>query len=56
VPREAELSPALTMIAVLSGVALFGFFGIVVGPVLFILAVTTIQVYADLVGEEPASG
>jgi predicted PurR-regulated permease PerM len=48
VPNDLSLNPALTMIAVFSGLALFGFIGIVVGPVLFILALTTLQVYAKL--------
>lgn len=45
VPKSIELHPAFTMISVLAGVVIFGFIGIVVGPVLFILALTTIEVY-----------
>lgn len=45
VPKSIELHPAFTMISVLAGVVIFGFLGIVVGPVLFILALTTIEVY-----------
>lgn len=45
VPNELSLDPALTMISVFAGLAMFGFLGIVVGPVLFILALTTLQVY-----------
>lgn len=46
VPKDVELHPALTMISVFAGLALFGFLGIVVGPVLLILAISTMQIYA----------
>lgn len=52
VPDDLSLHPALTMIAVFAGLALFGFLGIVVGPVLFILALTTLQVYAKVTSEQ----
>ncbi len=45
VPREARLDPALMLLAVFSGIAMFGFWGIVLGPVLMIIIVTTISVY-----------
>ncbi len=45
VPREARLDPALMLLSVFSGIAMFGFFGIILGPVLMILIVTTISVY-----------
>ena len=45
VPRAARLDPALMLLAVFSGIAMFGFFGIILGPVLMILIVTTISVY-----------
>lgn len=45
VPKEARLDPALMLLSVFSGIAMFGFFGIVLGPVLMILIVTTIAVY-----------
>lgn len=45
VPREARLDPALMLLSVFSGIAMFGFFGIILGPVLMILIVTTIAVY-----------
>lgn len=52
VPRDLSLNPAITMIAVFAGLALFGFLGIVVGPVLFILALTTLQVYIKVTNEK----
>lgn len=45
VPKAARLDPALMLLSVFSGIAMFGFFGIVLGPVLMILIVTTISVY-----------
>ncbi len=45
VPREARLDPALMLLSVFSGIAMFGFFGIILGPVLMIMIVTTISVY-----------
>jgi predicted PurR-regulated permease PerM len=48
VPREAKLDPALMLLSVFSGIAMFGFFGIVLGPVLMIMIVTTISVYLEV--------
>jgi len=48
VPAEARLDPALTLLSVFSGLAFFGFLGIVIGPVIMILIVTTIQVYLEV--------
>lgn len=45
VPREAKLDPALMLLAVFSGIAMFGFWGVVLGPVVMIIIVTTISVY-----------
>jgi len=45
VPREAKLDPALMLLAVFSGLAMFGFWGIVLGPVVMIMIVTTVSVY-----------
>lgn len=45
VPKAARLDPALMLLAVFSGIAMFGFWGIVLGPVLMIIVVTTISVY-----------
>ncbi len=48
VPSEARLDPALTLLSVFSGMAFFGFLGIVLGPVIMIVIVTTIQVYLEV--------
>lgn len=48
VPAEARLDPALTLLSVFSGLKFFGFLGIIIGPVLMILIVTTIQVFMEV--------
>lgn len=48
VPSEARLDPALTLLAVFAGLKFFGFLGIIIGPVLMILLVTTIQVFMEV--------
>lgn len=45
VPKSAHLHPALMLLAVFAGLKMFGFVGIVLGPVLMIVIVTTISVY-----------
>ena len=45
VPKSAHLSPALMLLSVFAGLGMFGFWGIVLGPVLMIIIVTTIGVY-----------
>ncbi len=45
VPKEANLHPILTLIGALGGLELFGFFGVIFGPVIMILLVTTIEIY-----------
>ncbi|OBI84207.1 AI-2E family transporter [Mycobacterium sp. 1245805.9] len=61
VPRDARLNPALMLLSVFAGIAMFSPWGIVIGPVLMILIVTTVDVYLavykgvelDLDDEEP---
>ncbi len=50
VPPEARLDSALTILSVFSGIALLGFLGIVIGPVIMVILVTTIQVYEQVYG------
>ncbi|WRS30261.1 AI-2E family transporter [Actinomycetaceae bacterium MB13-C1-2] len=45
VPRNAYLQPALMLLAVFAGLSMFGFPGIVFGPVTMIFIVTTINLY-----------
>lgn len=48
VPRQARLDSALALLSVFSGIKFFGFLGIVIGPVIMILIVSTIQVYLEV--------
>lgn len=48
VPKKARLDSALMLLAVFSGINFFGFLGIVIGPVIMILIVTTVQVYLEV--------
>lgn len=45
VPRQARLDSALMLLAVFAGIAMWGFWGIVIGPVVMIVVVTTTTVY-----------
>ena len=57
VAEEASMSFAAMMVSALGGYALFGFFGVIYGPVLMILLQTTIDVYQEhyLAVETPSS-
>lgn len=45
VGKDAHLHPALTLVGILGGLELFGFFGILVGPIVLIMLVTSLEVY-----------
>ena len=47
VSKDAYLSFAAVMVSALGGYALFGFFGVIYGPVLMILFQTTVDVYQE---------
>jgi predicted PurR-regulated permease PerM len=47
VSKDAYLDAALVLVAALGGYDLFGFFGVIYGPVLMVLLMTTIDVYGD---------
>lgn len=47
VPKSAKLDPALMLVSVFAGIGLFGFLGIIIGPTLMILIVTTVRAYAE---------
>ncbi len=53
VPKSVKLQPALTMLAVFAGMGLFGFLGIILGPVIMILLITTINVYLQSTESRP---
>ncbi len=48
VPKTARLDSALMLVSVFAGLTMFGFLGIVIGPVIMILIVTTIQTYVNV--------
>lgn len=43
VSEEARLDPALMLVSVFAGIGTFGFLGIIIGPTLMIIAVTTLK-------------
>lgn len=45
VPRSAHLNPALMLLAVFGGLGIFGFPGLIVGPIIMVLVVSTIELY-----------
>ena len=45
VPKAARLDAALMLVSVFAGIATFGYLGIVIGPTLMIVLVTTLDVY-----------
>jgi len=45
VPKEAIIHPVLLLLSVLGGVQVFGFFGIIYGPIIMIIVLTTLEVY-----------
>lgn len=45
VPKEAYLNPALVILSVFGGLGVMGFIGLIYGPVIMILLITSIEVY-----------
>lgn len=45
VPKDAHLQPSLTLLATFAGVYYFGLLGVIYGPVLMVLIVTTLSTY-----------
>lgn len=52
VPKSARLDPALTILSVFAGIGIFGFLGIVIGPVLMIVLLTTLDMYITFAREK----
>lgn len=48
VSKEARLDSALMLVSVFAGMSYFGFLGIVIGPTIMIIIVTTVQVYLEV--------
>jgi predicted PurR-regulated permease PerM len=53
VPKTARLNSALTLLAVFSGLVIFGPAGVIYGPVVMILLITTFQMYAAYNAQVP---
>ncbi|PWH16768.1 MAG: hypothetical protein DDG58_09325 [Ardenticatenia bacterium] len=47
VSREARLNSALVLLSVFGGLKMFGFMGLVYGPIIMIFLVTTVEIYLD---------
>lgn len=47
IPQKVQLPVALTMLATFCGIAYFGILGIVYGPVIMILIITTVNLYIE---------
>lgn len=52
IPKSITLSPGLTMLAAFGGLAIFGLIGVVYGPIIMIVIVTSIQMYLDYYKEQ----
>jgi predicted PurR-regulated permease PerM len=55
VPKDAKLNGALTILSVFAGIKVFGFLGIVVGPIIMILITTTVNVYVQVFDKKAAN-
>ncbi len=55
VPKDAKLNGALTILSVFAGIKVFGFLGIVVGPIIMILITTTVNVYLQVFDKKSAA-
>jgi predicted PurR-regulated permease PerM len=52
-PKEANLSFALSLLSAVAGYALFGFFGVIYGPVLMVMFLTTVDIYEEYYSGTP---
>lgn len=53
IPPSITLTNGLTMLAAFAGIALYGLLGVVYGPIIMIVIVTSIQMYLDYYQEVP---
>lgn len=53
IPKSITLTNGLTMLAAFGGIALFGLLGVVYGPIIMIIIVTSIQMYLDYYDDLP---
>lgn len=54
IPPSITLTNGLTMLAAFGGISLYGLLGVVYGPIIMIVIVTSIQMYLDYYQEFPA--
>ncbi|MBI5060109.1 AI-2E family transporter [candidate division KSB1 bacterium] len=54
VKREINLHELLVFLSTIGGIATFGFFGFVIGPVVAALLKSTLAIYAEIYGDQPA--
>jgi predicted PurR-regulated permease PerM len=48
IPKSVRMNSALMLLAVFGGIGLFGFLGIVIGPIIMVLVLTTLQIYVPV--------
>jgi len=54
IPDKIQLSVGMTMLATFCGIAYFGLLGVVYGPIIMIVILTTFEFYIDLKSKRPA--
>lgn len=52
IPKSISLTPGVTMLAAFAGVAMFGLIGVVYGPIIMIIVVSSIRMYLDYYKEQ----
>lgn len=55
IPKSITLTNGLTMLAAFGGIAIFGLLGVVYGPIIMIIIVTSVQMYLEYYDEQSAS-
>lgn len=53
IPKSITLTNGLTMLAAFAGISMFGLLGVVYGPIIMIIIVTSIQMYLDYYQDLP---
>jgi predicted PurR-regulated permease PerM len=53
IPKSITLTNGLTMLSAFGGIAIYGLLGVVYGPILMIIIVTSVQMYLDYYQELP---
>lgn len=52
VPKEAQIDNSLMFLSVLSGVMIFGVMGVLYGPLLTVIGMTSVKMYMEMKGKE----